>query len=210
MKNIYLLLKTFFFFLVLLTNLYAEDLRDFTVGSNIELVPERGYVNLKCKNNKEIFKWSDFKNCTKNSDGLYIVSFEYDERFAVTEEYEGTQVSGHPVLINIAIDDTGILQEINIDTDPNAPFYFRKQSHLLWLRVYSKYGGQNWACIDKDIMDGHIKIGKKYINRICTKEVGNKLITIESHFYFVGEKNSRDNLVSKSFLQIKFNGKVSI
>ena len=149
--------------------MYAEDLRDFAVGSNIELVPERGYVNLKCKNNKEIFKWSDFKNCTKNSDGYYIVSFEYDERFAVTEEYEGTQVSGHPVLINIAIDDAGILQEININTDPNVPFYFRKQSHLLWLRVYSKYGGQNWACIDKDMKDGHIKIGKKYINNSMRK-----------------------------------------
>ena len=42
--------------MVLLANLYAEDLRDFTVGSNIDLVPERGYVNLKCKNNKEIFR----------------------------------------------------------------------------------------------------------------------------------------------------------
>ena len=30
--------------------------------------------------------------------------------------------------------------------------------------------------------DGHIKIGKKYINRVCTKEVDNKLITIESIF----------------------------
>ena len=76
------------------------------------------------------------------------------------------------------------------------------------MRVYSKYGAQNWACIDQDIKVGHIKIGKKYINRVCTKEVGNKIITIESHFYFVGEKNSRDNLVSKSFLQIKLNGKV--
>ena len=40
----------------------------------------------------------------------------------------------------------GILQEININTDPKAPFYFRKQSHLLWLRVYSKYGSQGWEC----------------------------------------------------------------
>ena len=79
MKNIFLLIKTFFFFLVLITKLYAEDLRDFTVGSNIELVPERGYVNLKCKNNKEIFKWSDFKNCTKNPDGYYIVLFIFFE-----------------------------------------------------------------------------------------------------------------------------------
>ena len=56
--------------------------------------------------------------------------------------------------------------------------------------------------------DGHIKIGKKYINQVCTKEVKNKLITIQSQFYFVGEKSNRDNLVSKSFLQIKLNGKV--
>ena len=35
------------------------------------------------------------------------------------------------------------------------------------------------------------------------KEVGNKLITIDSHFYFIDEKSSRENLVSKSYLQIK-------
>tara|TARA_Y100000591_G_scaffold328869_2_gene356275 strand:+ start:97 stop:723 length:627 start_codon:yes stop_codon:yes gene_type:complete len=208
MNKTSLIVKTFFLFLVSICIVYAEDLRDFTVGTNIEFVPDRGYLNLKCENNKEILKWSDFKNCTQNSSGYYVISFEYDERFAVTEEFEGTQVSGHPVLINIAIDNFGVLQEININTDPNAPFYFRKQSHLLWLRVYSKYGGQNWECLERDIIDGHIKIGKKYINRVCSKVVSNKLVTIESQFYFVGEKNNRDNLVSKSYLQIKFIDKV--
>ena len=208
MKKILLVINSFFLFLVIISKLYAEDLRDFSVGSSIELVSERGYINLKCTNDKEIFKWSNFKNCQKNSDGYYVISFEYDERFAVTEEYEGTQVAGHPVLINIAVDENAILQEININTDPDAPFYFRKQSHLLWMRVYSKYGGQNWECVDRAIKIGHIKIGKKYINRVCNKSVDNKLITIDYQFYFVGEKNSRDNLVSKSFLQIKFNGKV--
>ena len=38
--------------------------------------------------------------------------------------------------------------------------------------------------------------------------LNNKLITIDYQFYFVGEKNSRDNLVSKSFLQIKLDEKV--
>lgn len=208
MKKILLVINSFFLFLVIISKIYAEDLRDFTVGSSIELVSERGYINLKCTNDKEILKWSNFKNCQKNSDGYYVILFEYDERFAVTEEYEGTQVAGHPVLINIAVDENAILQEININTDPDAPFYFRKQSHLLWMRVYSKYGGQNWECVDRAIKRGHIKIGKKYINRVCTKELINKLITIEYHFYFVGEKKSRDNLVSKSFLQIKLNGKV--
>ena len=210
MNKILLFIKVFFFFLASIFTLYAGDLRDFTVGSSIELVPERGYVNLKCENNKQISKWANFKNCTKNSDGYYIISFEYDERFAITEEFEGTQVAGHPVLINLALDADGILQEINVNTDPSAPFYFRKQSHLLWLRVYSKYGGKGWECIDKDMQTGHIKIGKKYINRVCSKSVDNKLITIQSQFYFVGEKNNRDNLVSKSFLQIKFNDKVQI
>ena len=45
--------KNPFFLLVILTNLYAEDLRDFAVGSNIELVPERGYVNLNVKTIKK-------------------------------------------------------------------------------------------------------------------------------------------------------------
>ena len=103
MKEIPLVINSFFLFLIIISKIYAEDLRDFTVGSSIELVSERGYINLKCANDKEILKWSNFKNCKKNSDGYYVILFEYDERFAVTEEYEGTQVAGHPVLININI-----------------------------------------------------------------------------------------------------------
>ena len=208
MSKILSILYSFFLFLIYFNFVNAEDLRDFKVGSSIEEVPERGYVNLKCEDKTEILKWSNFKNCVKSSNNFYIISFEYDERFAVTEEFEGTQVSGHPVLINIAVDDSGILQEININTDPKAPFYFRKQSHLLWLRVYSKYGTQGWECSDRDPEKNHIKIGKKYINNKCVKQVKNKLITIQSQFYFVGDKSNRDNLVSKSYLQIKLNNKV--
>ena len=64
--------------------------------------------------------------------------------------------------------------------DPNAPFYFRKQSHLLWLRVYSRYGSQGWKCEDKKPLEGHIKIGNKYMNKVCVKPVDNKIITIHS------------------------------
>ena len=34
----------------------------------------------------------------------------------------------------------GILQEINVTTDDKAPFYFKKQAHLFWVRILSKYG----------------------------------------------------------------------
>ena len=208
MRKILSILYSFFLFFITFNSPFANDLRDFKVGSSIEEVPERGYVNLRCKDKTEIFKWSSFKKCEKSSNNYYVITFEYDERFAVTEEFEGTQVSGHPVLINIAVDESGILQEININTDPKAPFYFRKQSHLLWLRVYSKYGSQGWECTDRTPEKNHIKIGKKYINNKCVKLVKDKLITIQSQFYFIGDKSNRDNLVSKSYLQIKFNNSV--
>ena len=79
---------------------------------------------------------------------------------------------------------------------------------MLWLRVYSKYGSQGWECTDQNPKKGHIKIGKKYINNKCIKLIENKLITIQSQFYFIGDKSNRDNLVSKSYLQIKLKNKV--
>ena len=118
--------------------LIAEDIRDLYVGAKITNIAERGYTNFECFSNKKSIKsWTDFNQCQKEENNLYIVKFEYDERFALNENFEGTQVSGHPVLINIAIDTKGTLQEINIRTDPKAPFYFRKQAHLMWLRIYN-------------------------------------------------------------------------
>ena len=203
MKIILKILLFVFVFIFFLGNLFSEDLRNISVGSEIYNIDDRGYVNFKCLDNTIINSWKKFTKCNISQDNLYIVNFEYDERFALNENFEGTQVAGHPALINLAIDKKGVLQEININTDPKAPFYFRKQSHLLWLRVYNKYGSDGWICDEKEQLQNHIKIGKKYINRSCLKEVGNKLITIDSHFYFIDEKSSRENLVSKSYLQIK-------
>ena len=144
----------------------AYDLRDLNVGDNINNVPDTRYNKFSCLDKKNIESWKEFKNCKKNSNNYYVISFEYDERYALNENFEGTQVSGHPVLINVAIDDDGILQEININTDPKAPFYFRKQAYLMWLRIYYKYGGSDWDCNTLEQKKEHIKIGNKYINKI--------------------------------------------
>ena len=61
MKKIIQSIYIFSFLLTFMNLLYAEDLRDFKVGASIELVPERGYVNLKCEDKTEIFKWINFK-----------------------------------------------------------------------------------------------------------------------------------------------------
>jgi hypothetical protein len=187
-------------------NLIAEDIRDLYVGAKIANIAERGYTNFEClSNNISIKSWKDFNECQKEENNLYFVNFEYDERFALNENFEGTQVAGHPVLINIAIDKEGVLQEINIKTDPKAPFYFRKQAHLMWLRIYNKYGSDDWKCDEVIKSKDHIKIGKKYINKICVKNIKNKVVKLHSEFYFLNDKTKKENLVSRTYLQIKSN-----
>ena len=205
----YLHLCCIYSFLVLavfvIKPIFAYDLRDLNVGDNIKNVPDTRYTKFACLDKENIKSWTEFKNCKKNSNNYYVISFEYDERYALNENFEGTQVSGHPVLINVAIDDDGILQEININTDPKAPFYFRKQAYLMWLRIYYKYGGSDWDCNTLEQKKEHIKIGKKYINKICTKTVDYKKLKLHYQFYFNGDKSKKENLVSKTFLQIKYN-----
>ena len=65
MKKILSVIYSFFLFLISFNIIYAEDLRDFSVGLSVEGVPERGYVNLRCKDKTEILKWSSFKKCQK-------------------------------------------------------------------------------------------------------------------------------------------------
>ena len=75
MIKIFSLLYSLLLFFISFNSAYAEDLRDFKVGSSIEEVPERGYVNLRSENEKEILKWRNFKNSKKTSNNYYISSF---------------------------------------------------------------------------------------------------------------------------------------
>ena len=58
-----------------------------------------------------------------SNNNTYYINFEYDEKYAFNENFEGcTQVAGHPVIIDLGIDEKGLLKEINVATDPNAIF----------------------------------------------------------------------------------------
>jgi hypothetical protein len=209
MKNLKFIIKILLLFILQPSLLLAEDIRELYVGAKITDIAIRGFTNFECQNSYKALKtWNNFATCKKGKNNLYTVKFEYDERFALNENFEGTQISGHPVLINIAIDDNEILQEINIVTDPKAPFYFRKQAHLLWLRVNHKYGSGNWTCNEIAQNKRHIKVGKTYVNKVCTKKINDKTIKIHREFYFLNDKTKKENLVSKTFLQIKKNNKL--
>ena len=196
---------TFFLFLVIVANSKADDIREFTIGLDMKDFSTRGYTNLSCQiDGKKLKTWADFSSCTKNENGLHIINFEYDDKFAFNEEFEGTQVAGHPVLIYLGIDNKGFLQLIDVKTDTSAPFYFRKQAYLMWLRVYGRYGSDNWTCTENDRLKEHVNAGRTYINRTCIKNLKNRSITLHSKFFFLNKK-SEDTLVSSTNMIIKSN-----
>ena len=98
----------------------------------------------------------------------------------------------------------GILEKIIVNTDPNAPPYFKKQAHLFWMRVYSKYGSKDWKCNDIEQKENHTVINKKYTNKICVKNFYNKKISYHTEFYFLNDldKKEKESLVSRTKLVI--------
>ena len=129
--------------------LYSNDIREFEVGTSIKSIPKERYTNIRCLDSEKSLKlWNDFNLCKKRNDDNFYLGFEYDDKYAFNENFEGTQIAGHPVTINIAINKKGIIEKITVNTDPNAPPYFKKQAHLFWMRVYSKYGSKDWECKD--------------------------------------------------------------
>ncbi len=183
---------------------YSNDIRTLGVGINVNKIDITGYKNLSCtEDNTKLSTWNEFKKCKKNNQNLYLISFEYDDRYAITEEYEGTQVAGHPVLMNIGVNENNNIEEINVITDPSAPWYFRKQSYLLWLRIYSKYGSSGWNCLENLPKKDHLLAGNKYINKICEKTFEKKKIVLHSEFYFINNKKDKGNLVSRTKMKIE-------
>ncbi len=187
--------------------LYSKDIREFEVGTNIENIPEERYTNIRCLDSEKVLKlWDDYNLCKKRNDDNFYLGFEYDDKYAFNENFEGTQIAGHPVTINIAINKKGIIEKITVNTDPNAPPYFKKQAHLFWMRVYSKYGSKDWKCNDIEQKENHSIINRKYTNRICAKNFNNKKIIYHTEFYFLNneEKKEKESLVSRTKLVISY------
>ena len=199
LKNLTLILS---FFFISTSLCLASDIREFEIGSKVKKIPNQRYNNIKClEDNKKIKYWKNYKRCKKNEDGLFYVNFEYNDKYAFNENFEGTQVAGHPVIISIGINSSGILSRINLKTDPSAPFYFKKQAHLFWLRIYSKYGSNNWTCKHFEKKETHLIINKKYVNKSCYKVYKNKKITYQTEFYFIGDRE-KENLISRTQMSV--------
>ena len=86
------------------------DIRDIRVGLHADRLPADGYVRRRCVAadgtvGPALDAWTQFARCPVRNDGLHEVVFEFDESkaewAAVNDKWEGTKVSGHPVVLSL-------------------------------------------------------------------------------------------------------------
>lgn len=177
------------------------DLRDLSVGMQVGDLPAKGYVNLACGNDggepgQALASWAEFARCAADAQGLHEVAFEYDDSLqpwaAVSDQWEGTQVAGHPVVPSLLIDDQGVVQQIRIVTDPEARLYLKKKAFLLPIRVMGRYGRDGWDCVDAEPAEGRTPVGGMFIDRRCEKTFHDRRLVLETRLYRTAEQSGRE------------------
>ncbi len=182
------------------------DLRDLSVGMNVEELPEERYVNLACGNRggepgEAIGGWKDFAACPADDDGLHEVAFEYAEDnpwAAVNDKWEGTKVAGHPVQPSLLITSDGLVKGIRIVTNGRR-LYLKKKAYLLPIRIMGRYGRDGWDCQEAEPGDGKSAIGGMFIDRLCEKTFHDRRLVMKVDLYRTAEQEGREFTGSTRF-----------
>lgn len=198
-----------FLFIVPLSAVSEErkDLRDILIGMSITELPAERYKNYSCvSDGKTLDSLNDFKLCPSGDNGLYEVGLEFDttgdERARTNEKLRGTKIVGHPVIVSILIEQSGLIQGLRAVTDPEARAYIKRQAYLLSRRFKSRYGGSNWECLEKKPEDeGNKPIGKMFIDHHCKKVLDDKVITVISKIYREPAQTGKE-MINSSSLEI--------
>ena len=140
--------------------------------------------------------WTEFRRCPPEPSGLHEIAFQYDESLQpwakVNDDWEGTKVAGHPVILSLLIDDQGVAQGIRIVTDPDARAYLKKKAFLLGVRVMGRYGRDGWQCVEAKPDEGKAPIGGMFIDRHCEKTFHNRHLILDTELYRTAEQHGRD------------------
>ena len=166
----------------------AGDIRQFAVGLTVDTLPVEGYLGFACGNNgerpgKEIAGWHAFNDCPADSRGLHEVAFQYDDTGAVSEDYEGTKIAGHEVLISLLFSDTGVVEAIRVFTNPFARPYQKRRARTLGNQVKSRFGSFGWTCVNAEPGPGEGEVAGYFTKERCEKDLGDRTISLFTSFY---------------------------
>ena len=160
------------------------ELRGLRLGMQAAAMSTDGFDDFACGSNggpprAPLSGWADFRACRPEASGLHEVYVRFDEQQAyqakafgdptLPSEANGTRVAGHPVILSVLFNDSGIAQEIRVVTDPRAPLSLRRMAQLLRLRVIAHYGEEDWTCVDLPPETGETPVGKILIKQRCDK-----------------------------------------
>lgn len=181
------------------------EIRGLKLGLSADAMPA-GFMKYACGSNGlvptlPLKEWTEFKSCKKDDKGLYEVAAQYDsvgqhlvDMFAemFTEEegklwidqYMGTKMAGHPVILSVLFDDKGIVQGIRAVTDSRARLDQRRVANVLGNVIRNHYEPQNWTCETLPLAPGESPIGNSYVKQRCdTVYRGERRMIIWRNFY---------------------------
>ena len=185
------------------------DVRDLRLGLHVSELPGRGYVDFACGNDGGEpgtpleGGWADYAQCPPEASGLHEVAFRYDDALQpwakVNDNWEGTKLAGHPVILSLLIDDGGVVQGIRAVTDPDARMYMKKKAYLLTLRVKGRYGRDGWSCRQEQPVGGRSPVGGVFIDEVCEKDYNGRHLVVRTNLYRTAEQSGRDFTNSTRF-----------
>jgi hypothetical protein len=167
-----------------------HDLRDITVGMPVAEIPNAGYVNLTCANDKDrkLQAWSAWRECPSDADATHAIRFDFDPETS----REGTIVAGHPVVLTALIDEMGTVSGLKIETDPKARLYLRKKAFLFGVQVKSRYGSEGWLCAQRQPEHGEQPVGGTYVSESCTKAIQGRVLVVERDLFRRSDQDSKN------------------
>ncbi len=137
--------------------------------------------------------WKDFRKCRPEPSGLYEVNVRFDDE----QEYigraiddplyaqgrVGTRVAGHPVILSVLFDQTGVLRGIRMVSDPRGSVMERRMAHMLRLAIINRYDPDGWNCTDFPPAAGETPVGGGvFIKQRCDKLSDGRALSVEAHF----------------------------
>ena len=177
----------------------GNDLRDIRLGMAADELAETGYVDFYCAADPKhtLSGWKNWRDCPAGASGARAIRFGYDPMTS----RDGTMVAGHPAILTLAIDDTGHVAGLQIETDPKARLYIRKKAFLLGLQAKSRYGADGWACTEGQPGAGDQPVGGVYLRERCTKTISGRSLIVERNLFRRADQDIR-NFVDETRISI--------
>ena len=178
----------------------GNDLRDIRLGMAADELAETGYVDFYCAADPKhtLSGWKNWRDCPAGASGARAIRFGYDPMTS----RDGTMVAGHPAILTLAIDDSGHVAGLQIETDPKARLYIRKKAFLLGLQAKYRYGQEGWACTEGKPDAGEQPVGATYLKERCTKTISGRSLVVERNLFRRPDQDIK-NFVDETRISIR-------